>query len=239
MEQRRFSDQIADFIGELRQEHRGNEQRGYYAKDQSGQLISIRPVFVSEFIIYNSLYQVDWSDSLHTGCIKNNPGSFTETKQQEKFEQFLKPYIQESPILLYKAFLPIHETTLEDHWLEVAPSLRISAGGQSLLEPTPSQGKHFFRRLRELQSRLPNTDQPSEFQVDDSLFELIRGCRYYIYQIRNNIFHGSKTLGETYDPEQRKRICIYLTFLRCMINLFFSVCDRHLLRTASNFSTEA
>lgn len=239
MEQRQFSDQVADFIGERHQEHRGNEQRDYSTKDQSGQLISIRPVFMSEFIIYNSLYQVDWSDSLYTECIKNNPRGLTETKQQEKFEEFLKLYIQESPILLYKAFLPIYETTLEDDWLEVEPRLRISTGEQRLLEPTPSQVRHFFRRLRELQTRLSNTDKPSEFQVDDSLFDLIGECRHYIYLVRNNIFHGSKTLEETYDPEQRRRICIYLTFLRCIINLFFLVCDRHLLPTASNFSIEA
>ena len=217
MEQRIFSDQVATFIGELRQAHQDNEQRDYYAKDQSDQLIPIMPVtpFVFEFIIYNSLYQVDWSDSLQTGCVKNHPECFSETNQQRKLEKFLKPYVKKEPGLLYKAFLPILGTALKGDWLEVMPDPRISA----------EEGKRFFRRLRSLQARLSNTDPPKKFQVNNSLFKLIENCRWYIYLVRNNIFHGSKTLGETYGPEQRKRICIYLTFLRCMTNLFFSVTD--------------
>ncbi len=229
MEQRIFSDQVATFIGELRQAHQDNEQRDYYAKDQSDQLIPIMPVtpFVFEFIIYNSLYQVDWSDSLQTGCVKNHPECFSETNQQRKLEGFLKPYIKKEPSILHKAFLPVRETTLKSDWLGVTSDSRISA----------EEGKLFFCRMRRLQTLLL---EPSEkFQVNNSLFKLVGNCRWYIYLVRNNIFHGSKTLGETYDPGQRKRICVYLTFLRCMTGLFFSVCDRHLLRTASHFSTEA
>ena len=178
--------------------------------------------------MYNSLYQIDWSDSLQAEYIKNHPESFSETKQQEEFEEFLKPYIQKSPILLYEAFLPIRDITLEDDWLEVASALRISAREQRLLGPTPSQGKHFFCQLQRLQTLLHNnTDQPEKFQANNSLFDLIEYCRRYIYQVRNNIVHGSKTLGEAYEQKQERRIQIYLTFLRCLTNLFFLVCDRH------------
>ena len=233
MEQRQFSDQVADRIGELRQEHQQNEQCDYSTKDQSGQLIPIRPVFMSEFIVYNSLYQKDWPACLDTGCVENHPERrFSESRKQSKLERFLNPYIEMEPRLLYDAFLPIRNKILEGDWTEVVSDSHNSG-------ISDEKGKRFFRRLRELQTRLSNTDKPSEFQVDDSLFNLIGECRHYIYLVRNNIFHGSKTLRETYDPEQRKRICIYLTFLRCIINLFFLVCDRHLLRTASHFSTEA
>ena len=221
-------------IEELRQMHRDNKQRTYYAKDQSSpkeQFIPIMPVtpFVFEFFIYNALYQVDWCSSLKSGCIKNHLGRPYEATQQKKLEEFLKSYILKEPRLLHEAFSPICSTNLAGDWLEVVPDSRISA----------EEGKCFVRQLRELQNRLCTTDKPEEFQVDNSLFDLIRNCRGFIYRVRNNIFHGSKVLGETYEEKQKKRIQIYLTFLRCMTDLFFLVCDRHLLRTASNFSTEA
>ncbi len=234
MEQRTFSDQVADFICQLHKMHQDNGQCTYYAKEQSEQLIPIMPVtpFVFEFFIYNSIYQVDWDDSLRTEGVKNHPRGLKEAEQQEKLEEFLKPYIRKEPALLYEVFLPIRnirDTTLEDDWLEVSPDSRITA----------EEGKRFFRRLQRLQALLSNAGQPDNFRVNDSLFELIGECRYYIYLVRNNIFHGSKVIGETYEEKQKRRIQIYLTFLRCMMSLFFLVCDKHLLRATSNSSTEA
>jgi len=218
-----FSSQVAGLIAVLRQARRDNEQLYYYAtldKNRPGR--SIMPVtpFVFEFFIYNSLYQVDWSASLQAGCVRNHPETFTETKQQSKLEKFLKPHIREEPALLYKAFLPIRDATLEGDWTAVVPDSRISA----------KDGECFFDRLRVLQTRLHNTNQPEQLQVNNSLFDLIGKCRWYVYLVRNNIFHGSKTLGETYEPKQRRRIEIYLTFLRCVTELFFSVCGKRLLR---------
>ena len=155
--------------------------------------------FVFEFLLYNSLYQVDWPDSLQTGCVEKHPEYFSESKQQRKLEKFLKPYIKKEPSLLYKAFLPVLDTALEGDWLEVVPDSHNSG-------ISTEKGEYFFCRLRELQTRLLNTDQPENFRVNNSLFELIRECRYYIYQVRNNIFHGSKVLGETYEEKQKERI---------------------------------
>lgn len=230
MGQKIFSGEVAAFICKMHKMHQDNATLDYYAKDQGGQYVSIMPMtpFVFEFFIYNALYQVDWPDSLDTECVKSHP-SRDEGRKQNKLEDFLKPYIREDPRLLSEAFLPIRHLPLEGDGLEVQSDSLISA----------EDGLRFFDRLRELQTRLSNTDQQGEFQWVDSLFRLIRKCRRYIYKVRCNIFHGSKTLGETYDPGQRKRICVYLTFLRCMTGLFFSVCDRPILRTASHFSTEA
>ena len=217
-----FSSQVASLVAVLRQAHRDNEQLYYYAtpdKNRPGR--SIMPVtpFAFEFFIYNSLYQVDWSASLQAGRVVNHPEDFTEIKQQSKLEKFLKPHIREEPTRLYEAFLPIRDATLEGDWTAVVPDSRISA----------KEGEYFFDRLRSLQTILHNTSQPEQLQVNNSLFDLIGECRRYVYLVRNNIFHGSKTLGETYEPKQRRRIEIYLTFLRCITGLFFSVCGKRLL----------
>ena len=213
--------------------HQDNKQRTYYAKDQSSpkeQFIPIMPVtpFVFEFFIYNALYQVDWCSSLESGCIKNHLGHPYEATQQKELEEFLKSYILKEPRLLYKALSPIRHLPLEGDGPKVVSDSLISA----------EDGQRFFDRLRELQARLSNTDPQGELQEVNSLFRLIRKCRRYIYKVRCNIFHGSKTLGEIYG-EQKERIQIYLTVLRCMTSLFFLVCDRHLLRAASTCSTEA
>lgn len=39
--------------------------------------------------------------------------------------------------------------------------------------------------------------------------------------MRNNIFHGSKTLGEIFEPNQKRRIEVYDLFLKGITSLFF------------------
>ena len=47
-----------------------------------------------------------------------------------------------------------------------------------------------------------------------------------MYLVRNNIFHGSKSIGEIYERDQRRRIEVYDIFLKCLVSLFFLAVDK-------------
>jgi len=214
---------VVNLIEVLRQAHRENAKLYYYGtadpRQRGRRIMPVTP-FVFELFIYNSIYQVDWPASLKARRVVNHPrdeeAGFSETKQQRELEKFLKPHVQKEPALLYKTFVPIRDAILEGDWTVVVPDARISA----------EEGERFFERLRSLRDMLRVTEKPEAFRANNACFDLIAECRRYVYLVRNNIFHGSKTLGETYEPNQRQRIELYLTFVRCINRLFFSVCER-------------
>lgn len=215
-----FSETVVNLVNVLRKAHGENGRLHYYATSDPksrGHLIMPVTPFVFELFIYNSIYQVDWPASLKARIVVNHPrDDFTEPKQQRELEKFLKPYVKKEPTLLYKAFIPIRDASLEGDWTAVVPDARISV----------EHGQRFFGRARKLREILRTADRPDGLKVNNSILDLIQECRLFIYDVRNNIFHGSKTLGETYEPNQRQRIDLYMTFIRCLNELFFSVCDK-------------
>jgi len=230
----RVSGTVGNLIEVLRQAHLDNGKLYYYGtpdpRKRGHKIMPVTP-FVFELFIYNSIYQVDWPASLEARRVVNHPRDaegFTETKQQRELEKFLKPHVREAPALLYEAFLPIRDASLEGDWTPVVPDARISA----------EEGERFFEGLRSLRDMLLREERPQALRASNQCFDLIAECRRIVYLVRNNIFHGSKTLGETYEPNQQRRIELYLTFLRCMNKLFFSVCDKIGVETASNPSMQ-
>lgn len=219
---------VSNLIEVLGNAHTDNGKLYYFGtvdpEERGHEIMPVTP-FVFELFIYNSIYQVDWPASLKSRCVVNHPreveAGFSETKQQRELEKFLKSYVRKHPALLYESFLPIRDATLEGVWTTVVPDPRIST----------EQGARFFEHLRQLRDILRSTSRPEDVQVNETCFKLIEDCRYYVYLVRNNIFHGSKTLGETYEPSQRRRIELYLKFLRCINRLFFTVCKRIALET--------
>jgi hypothetical protein len=57
--------------------------------------------------------------------------------------------------------------------------------------------------------------------TSNKTFELLEKCTTFINMVRNNIFHGSKTLGDIYEPNQKRRIEVYDLFLKGLTSLFF------------------
>jgi hypothetical protein len=207
---------IENLLETLRLAHCDNAQKAYYARRHPGQSNSTMPAtsFVFEFLLFNSLYQYDWSRS----CAENRlvpwqPEELSESKQQRRLEAFVLDRCRANPSILQRAFDPLTSLTeLDGEWTLVTPDARI----------TPEQGRSFFTKLAKLRDRIHSG---SELTVSGSLFELIEGCRYFVYLVRNNIFHGSKSIGDVYEPSQRRRIEAYDLFLKCLVSLFFLAVD--------------
>ena len=174
--------------------------------------------FVYEFFLYNSIYQYDWQGSLEDGQLAPWPiEGMSESTQQARLEKFIRNRCRGNPSLLRRALDPIAELDdLQGTWTQVTPDVRI----------TLDQGRSFFKKLSTLADHVRTARSGEELQPTRAVFDLISGCRYFVYLIRNNIFHGSKSIGEIYEVSQRRRLEVYDLFLKCLVSLFFLAVDR-------------
>jgi len=209
--------EIDNLIDVLHKVHCDNSRQQYSA-ERSGRpvpkRISIMPLtpFVYEFFLFNSLYQVNWKASYLEGDLIFHPDEFSESKQQAEFVKFIKNHARKNPADLYRAFEPLSylPKTVGD-WTKVIPDARIKT----------EDGDRFFKKINELQILLEECDSPENISTTKKTFKLIDEARYYIYLVRNNIFHGAKTLGEVYSTKQKRRIEVYDFFLKGLTSLFF------------------
>jgi len=216
---------IHQFLDNQRQMHLNNGQQVYYAECYQqhgpGRRTSIMPAtpFIFEFFIYNSLYHYDWEKSFQEGLlishdeqIKDGDMSLSESAKQARLERFIRNRCQSKPSILKQAFLPLVSLTgLDEPWTEVRSGGRI----------TSDDGEGFFKHLRVIRDLviLNQSLPPSR-----ALFDEINKCRFFVSKVRNNIFHGSKVLGEL-DRNQSRRVGVYHLFIQSLVSLFFLACD--------------
>ncbi len=217
--------EIDQFLANQHQLHLNNAQQIYYAEcyRQSGprSKISIMPAtpFIFEFFIYNSLYHYDWEESFAAGRLISHDEQHldperrkSESSKQNCLEHFIRKRCQGKPGLLKKAFLPLASLgSLNAPWTEVRDGGRISS----------EDGKSFFKHLSTLRD-LIIADQP--LQPTRAVFDEINRCRFFVSNVRNNIFHGSKVLGDL-DRDQGRRVAVYHRFIQGLVSLFFLACD--------------
>lgn len=208
---------ICNLLDTLVKAHCDNAQRAYYARQRRAQPHSTMPAtsFVFELFLFNSLYQYDWESTFSQKVLVPwERDQLLEYAQQAKLERFVRGRCQDNPTILRRAFAPVCQLEdLDGDWTRVTPDARIST----------DDGRKFFTKIAELRNRLRSEN---ELQPSRSLFELIADCRYFVYLVRNNIFHGSKSIGEIYEPKQRRRIEVYDIFLKCLVSLFFLSVDK-------------
>ena len=204
---------ISSLVDILYKVHSDNSKQQYYA-EKAGRRMSTMPLtpFIYEFFLFNSLYQVDWNKSYDKEELIFHPDDYSESKQQRALIKYLKSYSIHKPADFYRAFEPlVYLPTIEGEWTHITPDARISK----------EHGVSFFEKIRELQNIVESCKNQNEMLVTKKVFELIDKGVYYIYLVRNNIFHGSKTLGEVYERNQKRRIEVYELFLKGVTSLFF------------------
>ena len=214
----------ARMIDTLHQIHLDNSRQLYLVKQRRGPSRAIMPAtpFIFEFFLYNSIYQVDWENTETNGHKTEFPVGLDENgrsirlsegKQQKALEKYLRKKCQHDTTLLQRAFAPLGQLPDLD-----APWTRIRTEDPAKTE----EGERFFKRITELR----NLVNSGELLPTGSIFDLIGECRYFVYNVRNNIFHGSKSLADLYDDNQGRRIEVYHLFLQSLVSLFFLTSGR-------------
>lgn len=207
---------IDNFIDSIHRSHLDNAQSVYMATKMGhhGQH-SVSPLtnFVFEFFLFNSLYSIDWSASMTRGDIIAHK-DLKEGKMQRQFIAFCRERCKTiGPEKIVEAFLPLARLDdLSGDWTKVTPDGRISV----------DQGERFFAKLVEL----GELARQGTMKANKATFDLINDCCYFVYLVRNNIFHGAKSIGTIYETNQARRIGVYDLFARCLNSLFFLSCER-------------
>lgn len=204
-----------DLIDILHSAHMDNARLHYFARGHNNREFSQMPLtpFIYEFFLFNSLYQNDWSASNNCSGLTSHSRERTEDWKQRQFVKFLRSGSRKRPELLYRAFAPICDIEdLDDTWTKVSADSRI----------TDADGDKFFARVRAFRDLLKTYSRQGSLTISKSRPDL-DGCIAYINKVRNNIFHGSKTLGDSADENQKRRIEVYELFLKGLTSLFFLV----------------
>lgn len=210
------AENIRNLINVLHVPHTDNAKLQYYAKTLDNRSYSIMPhtSFVYELFIFNSLYQRVWENTKESDKFKyHSQWSVREFEKQKIFISYLENRIKEHPEYICKAFEPLLYSETDGSWARIRPDARI----------TEKEGEDFFRCIDEFKNILY---EPEELNID-KIFDIIKQCLKFIYLVRNNIFHGSKKLGDIFESDQKKRIDIYDLFLKGVTSLFFLAAGKH------------
>jgi len=207
-----FYKTIDEFVKSMDMVHQDGIRLIHFARIDNDlrQERSTMPVtaFVYEFFIYNSLYQIDWFESIATRDFVYHPDR-GEEKQQKEFERFLYCLCEKNLDIIRESFVGLKYKSLSGSWTRIVPDRRV----------TKEDGERFFNNLRKLQQVIHS----KSLSIDQlpSIFESITQCRGFVYKIRCHIFHGRKTLAHVRDSDQQKRLEVYNLFLTCLVTSFF------------------
>jgi hypothetical protein len=153
----------------------------------------------------------------HWGDYLKKKKKFQELDQQRALIAFIETYAQKNPAKLYRAFEPLlYISRAEGDWTKVT----IPKNGKVKIKITEERGESFFKDILKLQTILEGCESPSKAPAKEILKILNRQIEFINF-VRNNIFHGSKTLGEIDDKNQIRRLNVYDLFLKGINSIFF------------------
>ncbi len=177
--------------------------------------------FVYSFFAFNTFYNFDWQTTIDTKTLSNFPKIEKDGKEQEPSEgtkykaliDFIFKYATEEDKANFISFVkrpnrrenPTPNNVLINCIDGITPDNRIT---ESEREAFKKEFKKLIETETLLQGKLKN--------------EIIR----FIYLVRNNIFHGTKTTIEMSDKNQRKRLEIYSNILIATNELLFKILNR-------------
>tara|TARA_R110002111_G_C5922390_1_gene366022 strand:- start:398 stop:1072 length:675 start_codon:yes stop_codon:yes gene_type:complete len=173
--------------------------------------------FIYSFFAFNSLYNYDWQKSI----IENSLISFdieenlSESQKFKKMIDFTFENFKETDSIEFvntilrpnKRQNPKRKEDLIRAMEDITPDSRIS---QSEREGFKKEFEKLLNSENVLKGKLKN--------------EILR----FIYLVRNNIFHGTKTTIDMADRRQRERLNIYSSILIATNNLLFKSLERKL-----------
>jgi len=203
-----LSEKNTNFISSIYETHLDNIKNIYKVSPHGKKPIMPLTNFIFEFFIFNSLYQIDWMYSYdNRTIIYHDRESENENNQIAKFLKFIRNNNQYGDSLLIDCFEPLKHISAEGEWTKIVEDERIKI----------EDGENFFRKLTFIKNN------QSKFYPTKANFKLIKSCLYFIGNVRNNIFHGSKTEKLLDEESQLRRLEIYDIFIKCVNALFFAI----------------
>jgi hypothetical protein len=169
--------------------------------------------FIYSFVSFNTLYNVDWSDSLNRGYVRSQHYTATEHSKIDAYidfccqdEEFLQTY-KDFFVDYIVAHYDVDDILRRLKFIQV--DRRYSNGSiwnQELIDK-------FYNACEECL-------KGQQFNKD-----IIKIIIDFVYKVRCNLFHGIKSMDELNDPYQQVRLDIYSLFTIAINQMVFSYID--------------
>ena len=161
--------------------------------------------FLYSFIVFNTLYGIDWKRSRTTLIrYRNEDCDLTESQMQE---EFLKYCFNDNRFVEY----------YKEYFINY---LLMDVGGDKEKIMDSLAGIRFGHDRKN--TFLNNFESLLSGSFN---YEIIKSITYSLYLVRCNIFHGSKSIRDLRNTEQRKRLAIYTSFFIALNQMLFSYLD--------------
>jgi len=213
---------LHDFVRYLHRSHLDNGRMVYYAvKAGCGKAEPVMPAtpFIFEYFLFNSIYQHNWKETDQTGNLQQHPKNhkgfptLKEHEQQQILLDYLQELSQQNTEMVQRAFSPFkHLVDLNGKWTKIIPDHNLNE----------EAGEKFFRAVRGIQDMLQFGISVDSIPV---FFKHLDDCREFVGKVRNNIFHGAKSLSQIWEDSHRRRIELYHLFIQSLNSLFFLTRD--------------
>ena len=170
--------------------------------------------FMYVYFLFNTLYSIDWKESLTNGNIKPYQKS-QKLYETTKYNNMIN-FCFEDPNF-YIAFRPrfiklITSLLKEEEIKEIIETISPDEG------PIKNINNYNIRNFRKSLKDLLSYERMFK---QSTIKEIIS----FIYQIRNNIFHGTKTLQDMLNVEHQRKLYLYSHFIIATNQMLFSYLD--------------
>ena len=167
--------------------------------------------FIYAFFAFNSFYSFDWVKSLKENTLISyieedaDGEKITEPKKFKAMIDFIFTYIKNEDVVKFINYIRNdHDNQYLSEVIEqIVPDKR-----------TEKKTKQFKKRFNKL------------FTDNDLTIGQLKELIYFVYLVRNNIFHGTKNIIDMSERQQRERLNIYSDILIGTNELLFRVLER-------------
>ncbi len=209
---------MKDKIKDLHKLHSVTKDFNHIIEYQPGSWKMFEPSkFIYSFFAFNSLYNYDWKKSiienkLMAFSIEEN---FSESQKFKKMIDFIFEDIKETDSKEFvKIIRGLNNRQVLKRKEDLIRAIDYITPDSQISESDREGFKKEFRKLLEsetlLKGKLKN--------------EILR----FVYLVRNNIFHGTKTTIDMTNRSQRERLNIYSSILIATNDLLFKTLERKL-----------
>ena len=206
----RIPRQLTDIIKNVHLSHRFAKQIEHGISFEHSNWKLFEPSkFVYSFFTFNTLYEINWAETIRSERIWDNRRLDTVDKIK-KFLQF---------IYQYKKTITLKEKYDENLSTDFLNRITNDSNIKRIDKSLPVQ-----KTIRQnFEDAIHNYCNPNFVLDQTEHYKII----WFIYQVRNNIFHGSKTATEMIKGGQRERLLIYSNLILATNEMFFSVINEN------------
>lgn len=168
-------------------------------------------LFMYAFYFFNTLYSINWEESIKRGKIWHHDD---DTHERDKFNCLIEFCIKDDEDF---------SNIFKDKFVEIISAELTRSQIFSIIN-TIKPDKGYLGRVTK--TKISNFKKSIESLFDRKLEnDIVQEIIGFVYLIRNNIFHGTKTLEQMGEGEHQAKLLLYSYFIIAVNQMLFSYMD--------------